>query len=137
MRLALLGVDSGPLEVRTEVAADGDVIAWFAANPADLPVAVRQVALRWRVTDVQPPLRTFRNGWQSWSPTDVVTVGEAEDPSRAEGSFPFVRDIHGADPVITGEGERGASSSPSCGTAGATRRQSASSPARRHGTLRW
>src|SRR5687767_14989911 len=77
---------SGQLEVGSFVVGidldrDPTETVWRIANRGDDDVAVRQVAIVWRLLDAQPPVRMLRNGWQSWSPTDVVTIGEAVDPS--------------------------------------------------------
>src|SRR5262245_51266583 len=69
----------GPLEVRVGVAEAppgvdaGPMFAWSVANDSDRPVRIRSVAIVFAVVDVVEPLRMFRHGYQSWSPTGVAT----------------------------------------------------------------
>ncbi len=84
----------GPLVVTFIPSESG--VEWSVANRGDWSVAVRSVALVYRMADVVPPLRMFRNGYQSWSPTAVAIFGVDEDPStRAD--FPFLQAVHHAD----------------------------------------
>ncbi len=52
-------------------------------NRLDTAVRVRSVRVRFMVDGVRGPLRMFRNGYQSWSPTGVATLGVDADPSHA------------------------------------------------------
>lgn len=63
------------------------------------------VRLVFAVTGVVGPLRLFRNGYQSWSPSAVATLGLDRDPSEAGGVPRLVRSTHHADeePVAPGE----------------------------------
>jgi alpha-galactosidase len=44
------------------------------------------------------PVRMFANGYQSWSPTGVVTLGVDVDPSARPDGFELLRAAHHADP---------------------------------------
>jgi alpha-galactosidase len=94
----------GPLEV-TVTAHEHGSVAWSIANRADGPVRVRAVSLVFDVVDVAGPLRMFRHGYQSWSPTGVATLGVATDPSTIA-DFPFLQAVHHADQrTVTRPGE--------------------------------
>ena len=86
----------GPLEVTVSLGAAGTELDWSVANRGDAPVAVRSVRLVWDVTHVVGPLRFFRNGYQSWSPTGVATLGVDVDPSTVA-RFEFLQAVHHAD----------------------------------------
>lgn len=99
------------LVVELAVAGSGSSASctWAVANRGDRPVAVRHVRLVFGLPDlpVGPAARSLRwlqHGWQSWSPTGSVSLG-ADDPSRAPGSVPLVRDMLHADRAPTGPGE--------------------------------
>ena len=95
-------VTLGPLEVIT--ATDGGRTMWSVANRGDAPVAVRSVALVHRLTGTDGPVRLFRNGYQSWSPTATAVLGVDHDPS-ARGGLALLRAAHHADqrPARPGE----------------------------------
>jgi alpha-galactosidase len=57
-----------------------------------------------RIPDVVEPLRMFRHGYQSWSPSGVATFGVDVDPSRLA-DLPFVQGIYHADDQQVQEGE--------------------------------
>jgi alpha-galactosidase len=63
------------------------------------------VAGVWRAVDVKDPVRMFRHGYQSWSPSGWAIAGVDEDPSRACGAIPLVVDMHHANPVTAEPGE--------------------------------
>lgn len=86
----------GPLEVAVALRGDVSEVTWSVANRGDAPVGVRSVALRFDLTEVVPPLRMFRNGYQSWSPTGTATVGVDVDPTT-RARFPFLQAVHHAD----------------------------------------
>ena len=77
-------VTLGPLEVTTAI--DGGRTVWSVANRGDAPVAVRSVALVHRLAGTDGPVRLFRNGYQSWSPT--ATVASPIVRSRSPRSIP-------------------------------------------------
>jgi alpha-galactosidase len=82
-----------------EVALDGGAwpaITWSVANRSDAAVRVRSVSVVFRVVGVAEPLRVFRNGYQSWSPTGVATFGVDRDPSTVA-DFEFLQAAHHAD----------------------------------------
>ena len=70
--------DLGPLAVTWS--GDDRSVSWSVANRGDRPVAVRSVRLVCEV-EAAPPIRMFRHGYQSWSPTGVGTLGVDVDPS--------------------------------------------------------
>ncbi len=98
---ASLGV--GPLEV--EIERGGSGWSWSVGNRGDAPVPVRSVAVVLDVVAVREPLRLFRHGYQSWSPTGVAVLGRDVDPStRAD--LPFLQGVHAADDrTVTWPGE--------------------------------
>jgi alpha-galactosidase len=73
--------------------------SWAVSNRGTGPVTLRSVRLILRLDDVREPLRILRNGWQSWSPSGVATLGVDRDPSLAS-ALPFARDLYHADPEI-------------------------------------
>jgi len=76
------GTDSllGVIDIDASITADGLRWTMSIANPGSAPVPVRRVG--WIVPlDVQGPVRLFCNGYQSWSPTGVATLGVDRDPS--------------------------------------------------------
>ena len=84
----------GPLEVTLELHDSG--IEWSVANRGDRTVQIRAVALVYAVAGAKGPVRMFRNGYQSWSPSTVGVFGTDVDPSvRAD--FPFLQAVHHAD----------------------------------------
>lgn len=97
-------VSVGALEVAVESGGGGPGAIGSIANRSDRPVRVRSVALVFRVDGVTGPLRMFRNGYQSWSPTGVATFGVDVDPStRAD--FEFLQAVHHADQRRALDGE--------------------------------
>jgi alpha-galactosidase len=73
-------VPVGPVEV--SLAPDRRTgIAWSFANRDDDAIRVRSIRLVFAVVAAADPVRMFRNGYQSWSPTGVATLGVDVDPS--------------------------------------------------------
>ena len=83
----------------------GEAVRWSVANAGDEPIAVDAVALGWRIHEADRPLRMFRHGYQSWSPSGVAVLGIDRDPSRARGSLAMARGVHHADAAVAGPGE--------------------------------
>ena len=84
----------GPVEVTMELHDSG--IDWSVANRGDSTVRIRSVALVYAVAGVRGPIRMFRHGYQSWSPSSVAVLGVDVDPSlRAD--LPFLQAVHHAD----------------------------------------
>lgn len=97
----------GPLEV-TIGEGDGSTraaLSWSIANRGDRPVSVRSVALVFALADAPTPLRMFRNGYQSWTPSGVAVLGIDRDPSVAPGSIELARGVHHADQSIARPGD--------------------------------
>ena len=84
--------DLGPLTVEL---ADG--WRWSVANRGDTAVRVRSARVVFAVVDPRGPLRMFRNGYQSWSPCGVATLGVDSDPSSLDPVPALVRSTHHAD----------------------------------------
>jgi alpha-galactosidase len=86
---------------------DGWRLAWSLANEGGEPVDATAVALVCRVgrDDTSGPLRMFRNGYQSWSPTGAATFGADADPSLTPGAVPLAVALHHADPEPAEPGE--------------------------------
>lgn len=92
-------------DIAVDVASDCNMLQWSVANRGDRPVALDAVALGWREGAAGKSPRLFSNGYQSWSPTGTRALGVDTDPSRAEGSIPFLRAMHHADPSVAPAGE--------------------------------
>ncbi|MGZ4728175.1 MAG: glycoside hydrolase family 36 protein [Acidimicrobiales bacterium] len=93
----------GPVEV-TVGEGDGSsraALSWSLANRGDQPVSVRSVALVFTLVDAVAPLRIFRNGYQSWTPSGVAVFGIDRDPSLARGSIELARGVHHADQSVS------------------------------------
>ncbi len=88
-------VAAGPLEVVVGNRASG---RWglIVANRSDSALAVRSVSLVFAVADVDEPLRMFRHGYQSWSPSGMAVLGVDHDPSTRAG-FEFLQAVHHSD----------------------------------------
>lgn len=92
--------------IEVDVEATGESRwSWSVANRGDQAVAVRSVSLVYRLEAVAAPLRMFRHGYQSWTPTAVATYGVDTDPSRADGVPSLVRAMHHADAAPAWPGE--------------------------------
>src|SRR5262249_18722784 len=74
-----------------------DAAAGTVTNAGDRPVTVRSVATVHAIDDVDGPLRMFRHGYQSRSPTGGAWFGVDRDPSSAAGSVELLRAAHHAD----------------------------------------
>ena len=95
----LLGepADSDPSHVFVAIESlSPEGFEWVVQNVVDHPVAVRSVAVDFEVEEASAPLRLFRHGYQSWSPTDVATVGVDRDPS-AQANLEFLQAAHHSD----------------------------------------
>ena len=66
-RVEVRADDPDALEVEWSLSADR--LTWSVANRGDGPVAVDAVAVVARLDLLVEPLRVFRHGYQSWSPT--------------------------------------------------------------------
>jgi len=86
----------GLFEVEVNDSKGSHVIAWALANRSDASTAVRGVRLVFRVLQATGPLRMFRHGYQSWSPSGVATLGVDVDPSSIAG-FEFLQAVYHAD----------------------------------------
>lgn len=97
-------VTLGPVQVAVEgsTAATG---GWRVANRSDRAVRLRRVSVVFALEDVTGPVRMLRQGYQSWSPTGVATLGVDRDPSLAPGSLELIRAAAHADPAVVEEGE--------------------------------
>jgi alpha-galactosidase len=89
-----VAVGLGPLEVDVTLTDAG--ARWGVANRGDRSVAVRSVTLVHRLDHGDAPVRMFRNGYQSWTPTTTGVLGIDVDPSlRAD--LEFLQAVHHAD----------------------------------------
>lgn len=98
-------VTTGPLEVAITPSGAADRFTWSVANRGDVPVGVRGVRLVFAVDGVAGPLRLFRNGYQSWSPSAVATLGIDRDPSAIGDPARILRSTHHADEAPAAPGE--------------------------------
>jgi hypothetical protein len=87
----------GPVEVELDVRTGegGTLMRWSVTNRADTDVNVRSVAAVYAVDAVEP-VRMLRHGYQSWSPTDLATLGHDADPST-HADLHFLQAVHHAD----------------------------------------
>ena len=97
---AVVGV--GPVEVTLE--RHGSGFAWSVANRGEVAVQLRSVAVLLRLEDATEPVRMFRHGYQSWSPSGVAVLGRHQDPSQ-RADFPFIQGVYHADAQRVPEGE--------------------------------
>jgi alpha-galactosidase len=81
-----------------------DGLAWSVANRSDQSVSVRNIAVVLQLEEVVGPVRLFRHGYQSWSPSGVGTLGVDTDPSQ-RADFPFVQGVYHADSRRVRDGE--------------------------------
>ncbi len=105
LEVTVTGEPGPPVGVPDPVGSVGTVVEWSVANAGDSPVAVEAVDLVWQVHDADRPLRFFRHGYQSWSPSGVAVLGIDRDPSRARGSLAMARGVHHADAAVAEPGE--------------------------------
>jgi len=94
----------GPLEVGLSGAGPWPTYSWVVANRGDVAVRVRSVSLVFGLADAREPVRMFRNGYQSWSPSGVATFGLDVDPSTTA-RFEFLQAVHHADQRLVGSPE--------------------------------
>ena len=73
-------VTFGPLEVAVDASDAPAVFRWALGNRGGEPARVRAVRLIFAVGHAGP-LRMYRHGYQSWSPSGVATLGVDVDPS--------------------------------------------------------
>ena len=96
-------VVAGPLDVRVDLGAGG--WTWSLANGSGTALPVRSVTLVLEVAGHRGPLRMFRHGYQSWSPTGTAVLGRDVDPSTLA-DLPFLQGVHAADDrTVTWPGE--------------------------------
>ncbi len=98
------GDDDLTAELALEVVATDDGWQLTLANPGDHPISVRACGLEVPL-ETAGPVRMFANGYQSWSPTGLVTLGVDEDPSRSPDTFELFNAAHHADGRSTAPGE--------------------------------
>jgi alpha-galactosidase len=94
----------GAIEVGVDAGRDG-AVRWSVANRGDRPVRLRAVRLVFTVTGVEGPLRAFLNGYQSWSPCRLATLGVDVDPSTVGRVPRLLRASHHADEEVAEDGE--------------------------------
>ncbi len=92
----------GPVDVALAERAGG--FSWSVANRENRPLRLRAVSLVVQLHDVVAPLRMFRHGYQSWSPSGVATFGTDVDPSHWA-DLPFVQGAYHADDHRARRGE--------------------------------
>lgn len=85
---------SGELAVDLTDRTDG--LAWSVTNAGDEPVAVRSVRSVHRIDGSVGTVRMLRNGYQSWTPSGLATLGSDVDPSTIA-HFEFLQAAHHAD----------------------------------------
>ena len=86
----------GPCELSVRAGTGGATWQWSVANTGTAPLVLRSVALVFSVVDAAEPVRMFRHGYQSWSPSGVAVLGSDVDPSSMA-RFEFLDAVHHAD----------------------------------------
>jgi alpha-galactosidase len=84
----------GPVEV--SVGEFGVTTSWSVSAVDQGGVGLDSVTLVAELTDTRGPVQLLRHGYQSWSPTDIATLGDDVDPSTMAGSE-FLQALHHAD----------------------------------------
>jgi alpha-galactosidase len=97
MELEPIDVDAGMDELEPHLTEVDGGWQWAVVNRSDQVVRARAVVARFQVVGARGPLRMFRNGYQSWSPCDVATLGVDQDPSVADGVPTMARAMHHPD----------------------------------------
>ena len=82
-----------------------DRTSWSVVNRGSEPIPLDAVSFTWDAGPTGNDPCVFSNGYQSWSPTGRRALGFDPDPSHAQGSIPFLRAMHHADPSIAPAGE--------------------------------
>ncbi len=92
----------GPVTVT--VGGSAPRIAWSVANADHGKVRLDSITLVAELIEPSEPVRMLRHGYQSWSPTDVATLGVDTDPSAVT-DIEALQALHHADQrtVATGE----------------------------------
>lgn len=105
MQIELLRTEGVGLSYTTTRTDIGARIDWSVSNITDDPVRLRRVRLVFAMHGFAGAPRMFRNGYQSWSPSDVAVFGRDTDPS-SKAHNPFFQGAHHADPAtVTNEFE--------------------------------
>jgi len=89
----------GPYEVTVRETDRPGELGWAVANRGDVAATAGNVRLVFALPDAPRDLAMFSHGYQSWSPSGVVTFGVDRDPSTVEDCFRFVRDAYLGDPA--------------------------------------
>lgn len=92
-------------DIELAIGERGDSIEWSIAAGLRGPVSVKSAAIRFNLGVAKAPVRLFTNGYQSWSRAGRAVLGQAQDPSRAEGSIELARAVNHADAEVAAEGE--------------------------------
>ena len=95
-------VGVGPVEVTAEPHDEG--IEWWVANRSDRAVPLRSVAVVLLLAGALEPVRMFRHGYQSWSPSGLAVLGQHVDPSCVA-DLPFLQGVYHADAQRCADGE--------------------------------
>lgn len=95
----------GPLLVHLDEQDDAGerLLTWTVENRSGGPVRVRSVSVSLGASAVGA-VRMWRHGYQSWSPSGLAVVGEAEDPSAA-GGVEMLRAVHHSDQRVVPPGQ--------------------------------
>ena len=96
MQIYLLGTEGEGVLWATKPTANGARYDWSVTNRAATPVRVRSVRLKFDMHRFVGAPRMFRNGYQSWSASDIATFGTDRDPSF-KADNPFFQGAHHAD----------------------------------------
>jgi alpha-galactosidase len=96
VQIFLLGTAGEGVLYGTKPTPTGARYEWSVTNRSSLPVRVRSVRLMFDMHRFIGAPRMFRNGYQSWSESDVATFGQARDPS-SKADNPFFQGAHHAD----------------------------------------
>jgi alpha-galactosidase len=92
----LLRTDGAGVLYGVKPTPDGARYEWNVTNSSAVAVRVRSVRLVFDMHRFVGAPRVFRNGYQSWSASDVATFGSDRDPS-SYADTPFFQAAHHAD----------------------------------------
>jgi alpha-galactosidase len=96
VELYLLRTDGAGVLYGAKPTPNGMRYEWNVKNSSSVPMRVRSVRLVFDMHRFVGAPRIFRNGYQSWSASDIATFGTDRDPS-SHADNPFFQGAHHAD----------------------------------------
>src|SRR5689334_13094640 len=96
MQIYLLRTEGEGVLWGTKSTPTGARYEWNVTNRSATPVRVHSARLVFDMHRFKGAPRMFRNGYQSWSVSDIATFGQTRDPSF-KADAPFFQAAHHAD----------------------------------------